>query len=194
MAPTVSGGTEEGVILGTVGYMSPEQAAGLAIDYRSDQFAFGSILYEMATGRRAFQRASAPQTLTAIIQDEPEPIAAINPRVPAPLRWIVERCLARSRADASRRQTTSREISPRFATGSPRPRARLKSQTGWLRSSENAASFSRLVSPLGFSRPCSASLCGAPFTSTMTENPHRRCSIHSVYGLGRFRGRGGHVA
>ena len=70
--PTVSGGTEEGVILGTVGYMSPEQATGGSIDYRSDQFSFGSILYEMATGRRAFQRASAPQTLTAIIQDEPE--------------------------------------------------------------------------------------------------------------------------
>jgi hypothetical protein len=49
----------------------------------------------MATGQRAFQRASAPQTLAAIIQDEPEPIGALNPRVPAPVRWIVERCLAK---------------------------------------------------------------------------------------------------
>jgi hypothetical protein len=94
-APTVSGGTEEGVILGTVGYMSPEQARGDSIDFRSDQFSFGSILYEMATGQRAFQRASAPQTLAAIIQDEPEPIGGLNPRVPAPVRWIVERCLAK---------------------------------------------------------------------------------------------------
>ena len=78
-APTVSGATGEGVVLGTVGYMSPEQATGGAVDYRSDQFSFGSILYEMATGRRAFQRASAPQTLTAIIQDEPEPIATHQP-------------------------------------------------------------------------------------------------------------------
>ena len=93
MAPTVSGGTEEGMILGTVGYMSPEQATGGSIDYRSDQFSFGSILYEMATGRRAFQRASAPQTLAAIIQEEPEAIAAIDPKIPAPLRWIIERCL-----------------------------------------------------------------------------------------------------
>jgi eukaryotic-like serine/threonine-protein kinase len=94
-APTVSGATEEGIILGTVGYMSPEQARGDSVDFRSDQFAFGSILYEMSTGQRAFQRPSAPQTLTAIIQDEPESIAALNPRIPAPVRWIVERCLAK---------------------------------------------------------------------------------------------------
>ena len=94
-APTVSGGTGEGVILGTVGYMSPEQAVGGSIDYRSDQFSLGSILYEMATGQRAFQRASAPQTLAAIIQDEPESVAALNPKIPVPVRWIVERCLAK---------------------------------------------------------------------------------------------------
>src|SRR5262249_9521861 len=98
-APTVSGATEEGIILGTVGYMSPEQALGANVDYRSDQFALGSILYEMATGKRAFQRASAPQTLAAIIQEEPEPIATMNPRVPAPVRWVVERCLAKQARD-----------------------------------------------------------------------------------------------
>src|SRR5262249_42017263 len=95
MAPTVSGATQDGVIVGTVGYMSPEQAAGATVDYRSDQFSLGSILYEMATGRRAFQRASAPQTLAAIIQEEPEPIASLNPKIPAPMRWIVERCHAK---------------------------------------------------------------------------------------------------
>jgi serine/threonine protein kinase len=97
--PTVSGGTEEGVILGTVGYMSPEQAMGGSIDYRSDQFSLGSILYEMATGKRAFQKASAPQTMTAIIQDEPEAIAALNPRIPVPVRWIAERCLSKKVRD-----------------------------------------------------------------------------------------------
>jgi Tol biopolymer transport system component len=94
-APTMSGATEEGVVLGTVSYMSPEQATGAAVDYRSDQFSFGSILYEMATGRRAFVRGSAPETMTAIIREEPEPIAAIDPKVPAPVRWIIERCLAK---------------------------------------------------------------------------------------------------
>ena len=60
------------MILGTVGYMSPEQAAGKPVDYRADQFSFGSILYEMATGRRAFQGKTAVDTLSAILNEEPE--------------------------------------------------------------------------------------------------------------------------
>ncbi len=93
--PTVSGETEPGIVLGTAGYMSPEQALGKAVDFRSDQFSLGAILYEMATGRRAFHRGSAPETLAAIIREEPESIAVLNPKIPAPLRWIVERCLAK---------------------------------------------------------------------------------------------------
>ena len=92
-------GTDPGTIMGTVGYMSPEQAAGRAVDFRSDQFSLGTILYEMATGKRPFQRDSAPQTLTAIIQDDPEPLGTLNPRTPAPLRWAVERCLAKDPED-----------------------------------------------------------------------------------------------
>jgi len=88
-------GTSPGMVLGTVGYMSPEQAAGQTVDFRSDQFAFGSILYEMATGKRAFQKATAVDTLSAILHDEPKPVAEINPQAPAPFRWIVERCLAK---------------------------------------------------------------------------------------------------
>ena len=67
--------------------------AGHAVDYRSDQFALGSILYEMATGRRAFQKKTAVDTLAAILNEEPESIASAAPQTPAPLRWIVERCL-----------------------------------------------------------------------------------------------------
>jgi serine/threonine protein kinase len=87
--------TRPGSILGTVGYMSPEQASGRELDFRSDQFSFGVILYELATGKRAFQRDTAAQTLAAIIQDEPTPIAALNPKAPASCRWIVERCLSK---------------------------------------------------------------------------------------------------
>jgi len=94
-----SPGTMPGAVLGTVGYMSPEQARGAAIDYRSDQFSFGSILYEMATGSRAFERNSAVETLTAILREEPAPIARLRPEIPGPLRWVVERCLGKSPAD-----------------------------------------------------------------------------------------------
>jgi formylglycine-generating enzyme required for sulfatase activity/dienelactone hydrolase len=96
--PTISG-TTPGIIVGTVGYMSPEQASGTAVDFRSDQFSFGSILYEMATGRRAFHRKTAIDTLAAILNEEPEPIAETSPQTPAPLCWIVERCLAKDPED-----------------------------------------------------------------------------------------------
>ena len=88
-------GTEPGVILGTVGYMSPEQASGQVVEFRSDQFSLGAILYEMVTGKRAFQRSTAAETLSAIIREEPEALAAANPKAPVPLRWVVERCLAK---------------------------------------------------------------------------------------------------
>ena len=99
--------TQPGTVMGTVGYMSPEQASGKPMDFRSDQFALGSILYEMATGKRAFHRGTGAQTLAAIIQDEPEPVAQVNPRVPAPLRWIVERCLAK---DPDERYASTRDL------------------------------------------------------------------------------------
>jgi serine/threonine protein kinase len=97
--PTAAPRTDAGTIMGTVGYMSPEQATGRPVDFRSDQFSLGAILYEMAAGKRPFQRDSAPQTLTAIIQEDPEPLGTVNPRTPAPLRWIVERCLAKEAED-----------------------------------------------------------------------------------------------
>ncbi|HWC65762.1 MAG TPA: WD40 repeat domain-containing serine/threonine protein kinase, partial [Thermoanaerobaculia bacterium] len=91
--------TTAGVVMGTAGYMSPEQASGHPLDFRSDQFSFGSILYEMATGKRPFQKPTAAQTLAAIIQDEPAQIAGLNPAVPPALRWIAERCLSKDPED-----------------------------------------------------------------------------------------------
>jgi serine/threonine-protein kinase len=94
-ASTVSKVTEPGTILGTVAYMSPEQALGRPTDFRSDQFSFGSVLFEMLTGKQAFRRASSPETMTAVIREEPEPLEIGAPQSPIPLRWIVERCLAK---------------------------------------------------------------------------------------------------
>jgi len=91
--------TRPGMVMGTVGYMSPEQAAGRVVDFRSDQFSFGSILYEMGTGKRAFERGTTAETLTAIIREEPAPVAQLNPRLPAPIRWLLERCLSKDPED-----------------------------------------------------------------------------------------------
>ena len=91
---TVSAGTKPGIVMGTVAYMSPEQASGHPVDFRSDQFSLGSMLYELVTGKHPFLRASAVQTLAAIVQDEPEPIGTPL-KIPAPLRWIIERLLAK---------------------------------------------------------------------------------------------------
>ncbi len=92
--------TRAGTVVGTASYMSPEQAAGRAVDFRSDQFSLGTILYEMATGQKPFHRATGPETLTAILRDTPSPLQPLAPQVPAPLRWIIEeRCLAKDRED-----------------------------------------------------------------------------------------------
>jgi serine/threonine protein kinase len=92
---TVTKATQAGTVLGTVQYMSPEQASNRPLDFRSDQFSFGSILYEMATGNLAFKKATIPQTLAAIIEEELEPIRKLQSEVPVELSAIVERCLAK---------------------------------------------------------------------------------------------------
>jgi Tol biopolymer transport system component len=84
--------TLPGTILGTVNYMSPEQARGLDAGPQSDQFSLGVVLHELASGSRAFERDTTPQTLTAILVEEPTPL---DPKLPAPLRWTIDRCLAK---------------------------------------------------------------------------------------------------
>jgi Tol biopolymer transport system component len=104
---TIGRATEPGIILGTVGYMSPEQASGHAVGVESDQFSLGAILYEMATGRRAFERGTTIETLNALIREEPARIETLNPNVPAPLRWVLERCLTKN---AEHRYASTRDL------------------------------------------------------------------------------------
>ncbi len=87
--------TGSGLLPGTIGYMSPEQASGRPVDFRSDQFSLGLVLYEMAAGKPAFRRASTAETLAAVLRDDPEPVVSLNRQAPAPLCWVIERCLAK---------------------------------------------------------------------------------------------------
>jgi serine/threonine-protein kinase len=91
--------TVEGSIIGTLSYMSPEQAQGRKVDVRSDIFSFGAVLYEMVTGVRAFDGESGISTLTAVLRDETKPIAEIAPDVPESLVAIIQRCLRKDPAD-----------------------------------------------------------------------------------------------
>ena len=92
--PTVSAPqTEPGVVMGTVGYMSPEQVRGQDVDHRSDIFAFGAILYEMLAGERAFWGETAAETMTAILKQEPSELTATNRQVSPGLARLVQHCL-----------------------------------------------------------------------------------------------------
>ena len=119
-------------MIGTAGYMSPEQALGKPLDFRSDQFSLGSILYELATGQRAFRAGSTPETLSAIIRDEPEAIGSIAPLAPAPLRWVV--------SAASRRLRRPLRLDPRS-------RARPRDAQGSLERSERVAARRNRAAP-----------------------------------------------
>jgi Tol biopolymer transport system component/predicted Ser/Thr protein kinase len=96
--------TVPGTLLGTVAYMSPEQARGQELDARSDQFSFGLVLYELASGKRAFHGENSAEIMMAIMREQPEPLPAT---VPVPLRWAIERCLAK---EPSERYDSTRDL------------------------------------------------------------------------------------
>src|SRR5450631_4647009 len=104
--------TPAGLVLGTVGYMSPEQVSGDGQDFRSDQFSLGLVIYEMVTGKRAFKRSTAAETLVAVLREPAEPIATQNRDAPAPLCWVIERCLAK---EPEKRYVSTRELARELA-------------------------------------------------------------------------------
>jgi predicted ATPase len=111
-SPTVAWQTRPGVVMGTMQYMSPEQVSGGRLDFRSDQFSFGLVLYEMVTGKLAFRRNTTAETLVAILREEAESVAVHNSDAPAPLCWVIERCLAK---DPEKRYTSTRELARELA-------------------------------------------------------------------------------
>jgi serine/threonine protein kinase len=95
-SPTAFAYTEPGAVMGTVGYMSPEQVKGMPVDHRSDIFSFGAVLYEMLSGKRAFQRDTAAETMTAVLREEPPELSAIALSVSPALDRIVRHCLEKN--------------------------------------------------------------------------------------------------
>src|SRR5215472_13653129 len=96
---TTPAGTEPGVVMGTVGYMSPEQVRGQPTDARSDIFSFGAILYEMLSGKRAFQGGSPVETMSAILKEDPPELSATGKNMPPGVERIVRHCLEKSREE-----------------------------------------------------------------------------------------------
>ena len=99
--------TEPGIVLGTVGYMSPEQVRGQAVDARSDLFSLGAILYEMLCGKRAFQRDTAADTMSAILKEEPPELTTEVGNLPPALGRIVHRCMEK---DPAQRYQSARDL------------------------------------------------------------------------------------
>jgi serine/threonine protein kinase len=134
--------TQEGRILGTVAYMSPEQAEGKTIDHRSDIFSLGIILYEVATGRRPFQGDTTASILSSILKDTPDSVTDVNPSLPRDLGRFIKRCLVK---DTEHRYQTAKDVrneleelkqdvdSGEVLEGtSVRPAARAPATTKWL--------------------------------------------------------------
>jgi len=96
VGPTQTVGTDPGSVMGTAGYMAPEQVRGQAIDHRVDIFAFGAILYEKLSGKRAFQRTTSVETMTAILNEEPQGISQVAQSTPPGLSRVVHRCLEKN--------------------------------------------------------------------------------------------------
>ncbi len=112
MNATVAWQTRPGIVMGTMQYMSPEQVSGARLDFRSDQFSFGLVLYEMVTGKLAFRRNTTAETLVAILREHAEPVGVQNSDAPAPLCWVIERCLAK---EPEKRYSSTRELARELA-------------------------------------------------------------------------------
>jgi predicted ATPase len=146
--------SKDGDVMGTLAYMSPEQANAEKIDFRSDQFSFGSVLYEMVTGVPAFQKKTHAETAAAILRDEPERIGSRMLQAPAPFIWILQRCLAK---DPKQRYASTRDLARDLAAvhdrladapahhSEPRPSNLPVPRTAFIGREQEAAALRQLL-------------------------------------------------
>jgi serine/threonine protein kinase len=164
--------TAPGMVMGTVGYMAPEQARGLPVDHRADIFAFGCVMYELITGKRAFDRGSLADTLSAILHEDPPPLSTQAPTIPAGLERVVQRCLEK---DPAERFQSARDLA--FAldalAGTSGPTSGLTSRPvtsrparDWRRVAIAAAALAALAAAFALGRLLTPSTSGQPPTIT----------------------------
>jgi eukaryotic-like serine/threonine-protein kinase len=159
--------TALGAVVGTAAYMSPEQARGQEIDSRSDQFSLGLVMYEMLAGRQAFARASAVQTMSAIIEEDATPL---DRPAPAQLRWLIERCLAK---EPGGRYESTRDLARELTT----LRDRFGELTAGASGTQPAAATVHATRPRGISwkliaAACALSAAAAWSTAQLLRDPH----------------------
>jgi WD40 repeat protein len=149
--------TEPGMVLGTVGYMSPEQVRGEPVDHRSDIFSLGTIFYEMLTGARAFRRNSAIETLSAILKEEPQDLTELMPTMPSAIERIVRHCLEK---DREHRWSSAQDLAFNLET--------IASMSG----TSTLSGVARPANPTGATRaPAAPATPVAPTTRTTARPP-----------------------
>ena len=136
--PTQHALTQEGTILGTFQYMAPEQLEGREADARTDIFAFGSVLYEMATGKKAFSGATQASLISSILRDDPQPVSQVQPTAPAALDRVIRTCVAKdpeerwqSANDVGKELRWIAEGSQAGAVATVMPRKRRRDWLAW---------------------------------------------------------------
>jgi serine/threonine protein kinase/Tol biopolymer transport system component len=174
--PSLLTQTAPGLIVGTVPYMSPEQARGGRADFRSDQFSLGVVMYEMASGTHPFRRDTAVQTLAAVIDQEPPALSDVSVALPAPLRWVIARLLAKKPAEryahtadlAAELRTIRDHLTEALTPANvPRPAAGRRPALAWVALALAAAAATFAVGR--FSAPAGVDLTTYKFTPLATD-------------------------